>query len=118
MLVPRVRGCLSEASHCVFRSWGWEGNFQSRCWWDHHIPQEMGGVCVCVCVSKGLGGDNTVEIQVRIPAGICDGDLCVRIVMASLLVLKSSLGSALSGCEALAGFFPPLPQFSHQENGV
>ena len=75
-------------------------------------------VCVCVCVSKGLGGDNTVEIQVRIPAGICDGDLCVRIVMASLLVLKSSLGSALSGCEALAGFFPPLPQFSHQENGV
>lgn len=84
-------------------------------------PYSTGDVwCVCVylCVSKGLRGDNTVEIQVRIPAGICDGDLCVRIVMAYLLVLKSSLGSALSGCEALAGLFPPPPQFSHQENGV
>lgn len=82
-------------------------------------PYSSGDACGgCVCVFKGLGGDNTVEIQVRIPAGICGGDLCVRIVMASLLVLKSNLGSALSGCEALAGLFPPLPQFSHQENGV
>ena len=27
-------------------------------------------VCVCVCVFKDLGGENTVETQVRIPAGI------------------------------------------------
>ena len=75
-------------------------------------------MCVCVCVCPKAWGEITqlrskLEFQLEFAM-----ETCVRIVMASLLVLKSSLGSALSGCEALAGFFPPLPQFSHQENGV
>lgn len=80
-------------------------------------PYSSGDACGgCVCVFKGLG--EITPLRSKLEFQLEFAETRVRIVMASLLVLKSNLGSALSGCEALAGLFPPLPQFSHQENGV